>query len=320
MNVPARRPDPVAERETPLVSVIVPTHDRPGALSRCLAALARLDYPAGCYEVLVVDDGSDPPIDPAAFRVGRTARWLRQPNGGPASARNAGLAAAAGDIVAFTDDDCEPDPGWLDALVDAIGRAPEALVGGRTVTALESNACAEASQAIVDGARDWMRASGSEFRFHPANNLAARAAVLRSLRGFDPSFRTAEDRELADRWIRSGRPLVDADGAIVRHRHEMRLGGFWRQHVGYGRGAKRLHAARRRRGGGRFRPSLSYCWRALRDRRLAVPPSGTVTRLALLGVWMAANATGYALQWFADCTRRATAGRGARRDRVREAR
>lgn len=280
----------------PSATVIVPTRDRPESLARCLSALGRLDYPADRLQIVVVDDGSEPVVDRSAVRAAPAVRWLRQSNRGPAAARNAGLAVATGDIVAFTDDDCEPDPGWLAALADALDRAPDALVGGVTVNALDDNPYSAMSQAIVEGARAWMETNRSDLRFHAANNLAARAQRLRAIDGFDPAFRTAEDRELADRWLRGGGSILTIPGAVVRHRHAMGLTGFWRQHFGYGRGASRLHRARRMRGSGAFRPSVSYCAHALAGPPSAGAGSLGASRYLLLAVWQAANAAGFVSQ------------------------
>ncbi len=94
-------------------SIIVPTFQRPEGLRRCLAALLRMDYPADRYEVIVVDDGSDPPVEPLVREAvgAATCRFIRQENHGPGPARNAGAAQARGRWLAFTDDDCAPRPG-----------------------------------------------------------------------------------------------------------------------------------------------------------------------------------------------------------------
>lgn len=84
--------------EAPRFSVIVPGHGRPGPLAACLRALARQDYPADRYEVIVVDDGSEPPLGPGDADDPRV-RWLRQPHAGPAAARNAGAATARGELL-----------------------------------------------------------------------------------------------------------------------------------------------------------------------------------------------------------------------------
>jgi glycosyltransferase involved in cell wall biosynthesis len=87
-----------------------------------MATLRRLRSVAGAHEIILVDDGSVPPVDAAIARGGRL---LRTPGLGLASARNVGLDAATGEIVCFTDDDCEPDPGWADAAIAFMREHPE---------------------------------------------------------------------------------------------------------------------------------------------------------------------------------------------------
>jgi GT2 family glycosyltransferase len=279
----------------PSISVVVPTFGRPQELRGCLEALAALDYPRERYEVVVVDDGSDPPMGPwaGATDAGLRIRWLRQANAGPAAARNAGARAATAEILAFTDDDCRPASDWLSAIAAALARDPEALCGGTTTNALEHSACSVASHAIVDVAIEHLHARGDDLRFFPSNNLALRADAFASIGGFDEAFRTAEDRDLCDRWLRAGRPLVRAPLAKVAHRHVLSPAGFWRQHFGYGRGACRLHRERFRRGAPRFVPDLGYYTKVFRRPVAAGRPGVAFGALALLCVWQLANVAGF---------------------------
>lgn len=109
------------------VSVIVPAHDAEPTIGRCLRALATqtVDQP---YEVVVVDDGSQDDTATAVRDHGRGVHLVEQRAMGPAAARNAGVRAASGSILAFTDADCEPTPEWLAAGVAALRCA--ALVQG----------------------------------------------------------------------------------------------------------------------------------------------------------------------------------------------
>jgi glycosyltransferase involved in cell wall biosynthesis len=103
-------------------SIVVPTRNRAVLLERCLLALGELEYPRDEYEVLVVDDGSEPGMEGvvARFAGALRVRCLRAEGGGPAAARNMALRVAEGEYVAFTDDDCRPDAGWLRAFDRAI--------------------------------------------------------------------------------------------------------------------------------------------------------------------------------------------------------
>jgi len=233
-------------------SIIIPAHNRPRALSACLDALTRLDCPRQRFEVIVVDDGSDPPLAPVArgYAARLPLTLVRQENRGPAAARNAGAARARGRYLAFTDDDCAPAPGWLSALGRHFALEPEAGAGGQTVNALTDNRWARASQELVDFIYRRQQAHPHGEVFFTSNNLALPAAAFHRLGGFDECFprAAAEDRELCDRWRAHGHALRHVPAAIVHHAHALDRRSFWRQHYTYGRGACRFDRLRRARG------------------------------------------------------------------------
>ncbi|MBA2450110.1 MAG: glycosyltransferase family 2 protein, partial [Chloroflexi bacterium] len=138
--------------ELPAFSIVVPTYNRPRQLADCLQALAGLDYPRERFEVIVVDDGSATSLEPVVerFREKLSLTLIRQPNAGPAAARNVGAARASGQFLAFTDDDCRPSPDWLEAFAKSFGPRPDAALGGRTLNALPANAYSTATQLLLE--------------------------------------------------------------------------------------------------------------------------------------------------------------------------
>ena len=282
----------------PAVSVVVPTYDRPARLARCLEALAAQRPPPGGFEVVVVDDGSPAPASGAGVEGRLDLRVLRQANAGPAVARNAGAAATRGALLAFTDDDCFPEPGWLCALARAADADPAALLIGRTVNALPRNPFAEASQLLISYLYEYYGPESGRVILVASNNMALSAAAFREMGGFDETFGLAagEDRDLSARWHEDGRPARFVADATVRHAHEMGAGGFWRQHLHYGRGAVHFHTLRAGRGIEQAGPEplrfytdlLAFPLRRSRRPRAWL-------HAGLLGVAQVANALGYAL-------------------------
>jgi GT2 family glycosyltransferase len=227
---------------TPGISLIIPTYNRPDRLSECLEALCALK-PAS-FEVLIVDDGSVPPVESVVTRfAGRLpVRYFRQDNAGPASARNTGAAQARGRILVFTDDDCRPEADWLNELTAAVEAAPDALVGGRTRNALTGNIHSEASQDLVSFLYDHALAAPEGFDFFTSNNMACLKSAFVALGGFDETFPLAagEDRDFGLRWKRSGGRLIYVETAVMDHYHALSWRKFWRQQSNYGRGARHL--------------------------------------------------------------------------------
>ncbi|MEO0556892.1 MAG: glycosyltransferase [Bacteroidota bacterium] len=231
-----------------VISVVVPTYNRPGPLRATLTALAALDYPQDLHEVIIVDDGSAEPLDDlvAPFQDLAPIRLIRQVNAGPAAARNRGAELAIGSLLAFTDDDCLPTPGWLHALADAHRRQPDCLLGGQTLNALPDNVFSTASQLLIDYLYDYFAPQSGHAPLVASNNLAMPAEGFRALGGFDETFPLAagEDRDLCARWHESGRPFAHVSEAILHHAHALTLRSFWRQHANYGRGARHYHHLR----------------------------------------------------------------------------
>ncbi|HJZ59180.1 MAG TPA: glycosyltransferase, partial [Gemmataceae bacterium] len=115
----------------PRASVVVCTYNGGRTLDQCLRSLRELDYPD--YEVIVVDDGSTDDT-PEILRRFPEVRAIHQPNRGLSAARNVGLYAATGEVIAYTDSDCFADPDWLTHLVDQLERTGAAAVGGPNLT------------------------------------------------------------------------------------------------------------------------------------------------------------------------------------------
>ena len=185
------------------ISIVIPTYNRPERLEQCLESIARLDYPSNRFEVIVVDDGSRISLEPIAvkFEDCISINLIRQSNAGPASARNTGAAAAQGDYLIFTDDDCQPHPDWLKTLTQAIKDFPNTLIGGHTINALPNNLYSSASQLLIDYLYDYYNQQKEEATFFASNNFALPRKLYQQLEGFDTSFPLAagEDREFCDR-------------------------------------------------------------------------------------------------------------------------
>lgn len=239
------------------MSIVVPTFARPVELARCLDGIAALDR-AVPFEVVVVDDGGPEPLDALVAQRGEQldVHLIRQARRGPAAARNAGAARARGDWLAFIDDDCTPDPGWLAALVRELERDDRRLLGGRVENALPGNPYATASEHIAQFVYDHNRTARAREPFFRTNNLALAAELFRAVGGFATAIpsATAEDKEFCDRWSAHGLALAHAPSAVVRHANDLTFGRFVRQHFAYGRGILAFRLIRRERASGPLVP------------------------------------------------------------------
>ena len=279
-------------------SVIIATRNRPEELAKALRAVSETTLTPNAFEVIVVADGRGQGLERVVSecRLPMPVRVIEQDHQGPGAARNAGAACARGSLLAFTDDDCLPAPGWLEGLKRALDRSPGSLVGGRTTNCLLENVYSETSQLIHQIVYRHYNRDPERAKFLASNNMALQAADFAEIGGFDPAFRLAsEDREFCDRWLWSGRPMHYQESAVVRHAHALTLGAFCEQHFRYGRGAAKYHRARAERGSGNLSEHLSF--HGDLNNWLTPPVSGGIQRRlqvrALLFIWQAANAAGF---------------------------
>jgi glycosyltransferase involved in cell wall biosynthesis len=282
-------------------SVVIPTRNRPVQLAVCLRALAAQNFPKSRFEVIVVDDGSVTPVGRliSDLNLDLDIDVIRQRNQGPGAARNTGAERARGVYLAFTDDDCVPESGWLSTLSTVLSSAADPLlVGGPVVNARPDGLYSAASQLIADLVCDYYNCDLQKPRFFASNNMALPSARFRELGGFDPSFRTSEDRDLCDRWLHRGYNFRLAPQARIAHSHHLSLTSFFRQHVGYGRGAFRYYRRYKERHGGASSIDAAFYCNIIRQlpRRLTGSARRRSSLLFLLMVWQAANTLGFVIE------------------------
>jgi glycosyltransferase involved in cell wall biosynthesis len=199
------------------VSVVVPVYNQAAFLTRAIASLYAQDLPAARFELIVVDDGSTDGSGDAARRLAATwsgvTRVLTKRNGGPASARNLGVAQSHAKIVAFMDADCRAAPNWLSSLVRTLTETNAAAVGGPIVNAASTNWVAS-----------YINASGlyrhrtrrGKVDYLLTANVAFRRSALLEVDGFSEGA-WAEDADLSFRLRAAGHTMLLADDGIVMH-------------------------------------------------------------------------------------------------------
>lgn len=227
----------------PFASVIIPTYSRASQLARCLQALAASSCSFDRFEVIVVNDGGEELRAESFGELPFDLTVLEQPNTGPAVARNHGAEHARGEMLAFTDDDCMPNPLWLDSLITAFEGDRTALIGGLTENVLQENCFSQTSQMLVSYIYEYYAANNLSMRFFASNNMACSRSRFLEIGGFSDQFRAAgaEDRDFSRRWINAGNKLHFTRDAVVLHAHDLNLSSFCKQHFNYGRGAYIFH-------------------------------------------------------------------------------
>jgi GT2 family glycosyltransferase len=215
----------------PRVSVVVCSYNGERTLDECLRGVKNLDYPD--YEIIVVDDGSKDATACIAQMHG--VRLISTANHGLSAARNTGLEAAQGDIIAYIDDDAMPDPHWLRYLALTFMNTDYAGVGGPNLPPPDEYGTAQCvSQA--PGGPIHVLLTDQEAEHIPGCNMAFRRAALQRVAGFDPRFRIAgDDVDICWRLQEAGFTIGYHPSALVWHRRRGSVKRFWTQQLNYGR-------------------------------------------------------------------------------------
>jgi len=216
-------------QESPFVSVVVPVFNDHQRLRVCLEALMRQSYPPDCYEVLVVDNGSTDPVS-SIVDSRSCVRVLTELRPGSYAARNTGIRAARGLVIAFTDSDCLPDPHWISEGVRSLQLLPGAGVIAGRIERFGRNPVGLSLPEMYDATffmhQDAYVARGG---FGATANLIVHAEVFRRIGPFDAALKSGGDAEWGQRASRQGIPLRYEPGVVVRHPNFSTMGAALRK-------------------------------------------------------------------------------------------
>ena len=243
----------------PFVSIIIPTHNRPERIAACLQSLLALEYP--CYEIIIVDNapGTSDTADliQRTYQDGNQVRYIREDRPGPSFARNAGIMAARGALLAFVDDDVVVDAHWLTELVRAFSLEKDVACVTGLVLPLE----------LETPAQFWFEEFGgfskgftsrifnmrehhpgtplypyTAGRFGTGASMGCTAAFLHSIGGFDSALgagtraQTGEDIAVFFQAVSQGNTLVYQPAALAYHLHRRNYQELCKQIFTYGVG------------------------------------------------------------------------------------
>jgi GT2 family glycosyltransferase len=237
-------------------SVIVCTRNGQARILDCLASLQHLRGPK--YEIVVVDDGSTDDTSALVRKHFPDVKLVELAASGLSAARNAGAKAATGDVLAFTDDDCEADPDWLAGLASCFADGWDAA-GGPNLPPGPTNST-EAIVAAAPGAASHVMLDDCEAEHVPGCNLAVTRSVFFEIGGFDPDFRTAgDDVDFCWRLRDADKRIGFAPTAFVWHHRRPSMRSYLRQQIGYGHAEAMLM----RKHPSRFSPSGDARWHGM---------------------------------------------------------
>ncbi|MEN6484193.1 MAG: glycosyltransferase, partial [Syntrophobacteraceae bacterium] len=215
----------------PSISVVVCTYNGHRTICDCLDGLKKVEYPN--FEVIIVNDGSKDNtgelIKDYGFRV------ITTENRGLSNARNTGMRAAKGEIVAYIDDDAIPDPHWLTYLAASFLSTDHVGIGGPNLPPASDGSIA-ACVANSPGGPIHVLLTDEEAEHIPGCNMAFRKSALMAIDGFDHRFRIAgDDVDLCWRLQQNGGTLGFSPAAMVWHHRRNSVKAYWKQQLNYGK-------------------------------------------------------------------------------------
>jgi GT2 family glycosyltransferase len=247
----------------PFISVVICTRLRPQGLETCLRSVLRQEYPR--FEIVVVDNApASSAVRSMVEAAGDAAalRYVPEPREGLSWARNAGIAAAAGDIIAFLDDDEEADAHWLAGLARGFARGSDiGCVSGVVLPARLDTPAQELFEELGGHSKDRgfspavFSRQGPQSPLYPVPpfgvgaNMAFRREALARIGGFDVALGAGtpalagEDTLALTLVLLAGYRIAYEPAALMRHHHRRDLDGLGRQLRGYGVGLTAYYAA-----------------------------------------------------------------------------
>ncbi|NLP10462.1 glycosyltransferase [bacterium] len=231
----------------PKITVAICSRNRPRELEECLASLQPIRSKA--HEIIVVDNGSDGDATKKVAEKYKTV-YIHEPTIGLSTARNSAIRSASGEIIAFIDDDCQVDPGWLDAIARAFGDRRIGAVTGKAISGDQSN---WVQRQFNSFARGFCAAESVEMTPEKVGNIyikavlgvganmAFRRELLVALKGFSTFFQDCSDDDyLQCRVIRAGYHVRYAPDSIVFQKHRTGMLSTLHRLFEYGVGDTRL--------------------------------------------------------------------------------
>ena len=220
-----------ADTSWPRISVVVCTYNDERTLRNCFEGLRELEYPD--HEVIVINDGSTDATDEITREFG--FRLVSTENRGLASARNAGLEAATGEIVAYIDADARPDPYWLSHLAVSFLKTSHVGIGGPNIPPPDDGTIAECVS-HAPGSPIHVLLSDQLAEHIPGCNMAFWKKSLEAIGGFDPQFRIAgDDVDICWRLQQEGWTVGFSPGAVVWHHRRDSFRAYLKQQFEYGK-------------------------------------------------------------------------------------
>ncbi|KIH78086.1 mycofactocin system glycosyltransferase [Geoalkalibacter ferrihydriticus] len=247
------REDTTDKTSSPSVSVVIPVLDRADDLRKCLESLFQLNFPQERLEIIVVDDGSRDASPQVAKEFGARVVHTGGTGRGPAAARNAGVAVATGDILAFIDSDCTASPEWLNELLPDFAAAEVAAVGG-WVDGMNSDRALDRYETVMSslnlGGRERYGKEGNDTFYLPSCNLLVRRTAFHLVGGFREDLHVGEDVDLTWRLRDCAYRIAYLPKGRVCHNHRSRLWPFMKRRFDYGTSEgtlQTLHPQRRKK-------------------------------------------------------------------------
>lgn len=277
-----------SQEEWPSVSVIVPVYDDLPGIRRCLEAIKAQNYP-GPWEVIVVDNSAQFGLNELSEEL-EGVKLISEPRPGSYNARNAGLRVASGEVLAFTDADCRPQPEWLTNGANALATDPTLAVAGGAIQVVVDHPGPPSLPELYQLALAFPQKNYIEHQDYAATaNMFTRRQIFEEVGAFDGSLMSGGDLEFGRRVAAAGHRLGYVPDAVVQHPARATYGEIFRK-------IRRIVGGERDR-----RPSwsscIAYCLRNLipsRFRLLSIirchaSQIGPVTKLRLMAMAITIN-------------------------------